>query len=297
MHVRVIGTILILVSGLLAGPVQAGDEARSTPTSGEARQLLRSFSQAYRPRDVETRVEAIRVLGRSDHPRIAAQLMKLQKSKRNAPEIQAALFEALAVQRQARRKVVKQVAAWLRTEAKAMRKRFCGSTPGFRVDPRTGDPDLTSEEGLLVLEETKARGAVLREAVLCLRKLSTEPPKDAEKLKVFLHHPHDGLVAETLAAIGKWELRDAMPELLELYRMYPTRCTYDTSIWQAAARLNEQHARATYTMRFGHPDKRRSRPEVYRALHACLESLTDRRFKNPDDLARWMQSSGGERPD
>ena len=88
MNIRMIGPSAILFSVLLAGHARADEVETSRPTSSEATRLLSAFSKAYRPKAVEARVEAIGVLARYDHPKIAARLLKLMKRKGNDAAIQ-----------------------------------------------------------------------------------------------------------------------------------------------------------------------------------------------------------------
>ena len=285
-------SVALVLAGVVMGPTWAADETAPVNTS-EALEALREFDKAYRKRDVGRRTLALETLGAVDHPKVAARLGKLVKRKKD-PRVQAALLAALASQSALGEKVMKKVAQWLLEEARIERNRIARVKPQVRVDPRTGEPDTTSEEGRLWLETTKVRGQMLREAMLCVRLYCDEPPKDAEELGVFLHDAHDALVIETLETFAKWRLQAALPDLVELYRMYPTERAWETShILQRAG--NARRAKTIWMVQFGHPNKQRYRPEVVQALRKCLESITGRSFDTPEDLMEWLADPEAKR--
>jgi hypothetical protein len=189
---------------------------------------------------------------------------------------------------------MKRVMRWLGEAADAERERLRRGKPSFRVDPRTGQADLDSEEGRLALAATRARGLMLREAIYCVRLLSTQPPEGADALAVFLHDPLDGLVIETLGAFRDWKTEAALPALLDLYRCYPTPSTWETGAIVDLGGTNAS-AEARWMVLFGHPERQRARPEVVEALEACLEAITGRRFEGPEDLERWLRKEEKQR--
>ena len=273
-------------------PAGAADESGRASMS-EALQALRVFEKAYRPRDADRRVAALDALSTVDHPKVAARLGRLLKRKKE-PRVQAALLRALSAQSSPGERVMKKVAQWLVAEAKEERNRLQRVRPQVRVDPRTGEADLTSEEGRLRLETTKARSLVLREAMLCVRLFCQEAPKGAHELGALLQDPHDALVIETLRAFGKWRLLASVRDLHELFQMYPTERSWDTSHILVRAG-NAGKAKGIWMARFGHPGKQRVRPEVVQALRACLEDVTGRFFESPEEVAAWLKDPDRKR--
>ena len=278
--------IPVVLAFLLATPLWGAEEG--TPASlAEALEALRGFERAYRTRDVARREAALDIVGRIDHPKVASRLGRLLKREK-APGAQAALFRALSAQSAPGERVMKKVAKWLVAEAKEERNRIRRVMPQVRVDPRTGEVDVTSEDGRLRLETTRARSLVLREAMLCVRLFFREPPKEAHELGVLLQDPHDGLVIETLRAFGAWRLEAALPDVHALFQMYPTERSWDTSHVLTRAG-NDRIAKGIWLVQFGHPGKQRTRPEVVDAIHTCLQAVTGRRFETPAQVEAWIR--------
>jgi len=280
----------LLLLGVTLFPVSSAyaDEEAVSLGPAEIRSVLAEFGRAYRAKDGDARASAVSALAPVDDPKVAEKLLRALRTEKD-PVVLGALFDALARQEATKGKVMKKVMAWLANEAEEQRKRVARGRVGVRIDPRTGEPDLDSEEGRLVLAETRARGEVLCEAVRCTRLLAKEAPPSAEAVVPFLQDPLDDLVVETLGAIGQWGLESALPNLLDLYRMYPTEVSYETGEVVHAAGTDAT-AKQAWMAIFGHPDKRRARPRVHAALQECLETLTGRGFESPEELESWLHA-------
>ncbi len=182
---------------------------------------------------------------------------------------------------------MKKVHSWLEHEARVERRRLDAGEPGIRVDPKTGRPDLRSEEGRLELTRRLTRAQVIREAVFCARTLSREVPSALDPFAVFLEDPHDDLVIEVLEAFGQWKADAVLPALLALYLAYPAPDRVASRALAPPDAADDAERRA-WTARFGHPDKRRPRPRVVEALRACLLEITGRSFASPEALAAYV---------
>jgi hypothetical protein len=221
------------------------------------------------------------------HPKVADRLLRTLRRARE-PEVRSAILGALGHQKTSQEKVMKKVVTWLRERAREDRGRIARGDSGLVIDPRTGDPDLLSPEGQLRLARWRARSEMLREAVYCVRLLCPERPRRAEDLLVFLQDPHDGLVVETLHLLAQWRVEDALPAILELYRLYPGPRRWDTSHVLARAGSNGK-AKSRWMVTVGHPDKQRHRPKVVEAIRACLQSIAGCSFDTPEALERHLR--------
>lgn len=278
-----------LVLLLLAAPARGGEGAAVLADDAVVRAALASFDAAWKAKDSARRVAAVDGLGGVDHPRVAQRLLKVLKKTDEAPVL-SSLFAALEGQRASYPAVGKAVWAWLLAAAESEEKRLARGEPDVRIDPKTGEPDLDSAEGQARLAETRARGEVAAAALRCARTVLAEAPARPAAIAVFLQDPHDDLVIETLRALGAWKASPALPRLLELYRIYPEKFRYETGDVVHPGGTDAS-AKAEWIVHFGHPDKRRVRPDVVDALALALESLTGRTFEAPEVLATFLARS------
>jgi hypothetical protein len=79
----------------------------------------------------------------------------------------------------------------------------------------------------------------------------------------------DELVIAVLEGAGRAKCWPLLPEVLALYRCYPT-------------------PKAKWMLLFGHPGKKRARPEMVKALRAALVAVTGRPFEDPEALEAFL---------
>lgn len=281
---------LALVSLLLGGAFAEGDDLAANATDAEAREALRAFATAWKTKSAEARIEAVGALGQTVHPDVAARLLKTAK-RVDDDAVLTAIYRALAKQVTAGSKIAGRIERVLRGEAEAAAKRLRKGELGFRLDPRTGEADVDSEEGQRILAETESRGRRTAALLAAYLAISKEVPDDPEDFGVFLQDPLDDLVIATIGAYARWGTREAYLPLLELFRMYPDEYRYETGAVHHAGGTDAS-ARAEWMARFGHPGKRRHRPEVYQALQTALETMTGKPQETPEALEAWMASRG-----
>lgn len=289
-----------IVSGVLAATVihgaWAGERSRviSRATVGaalpaatevsktEARDCLDAFAKEMRARDSSARCRAVEAVGAYSHAKIADALLSLAKKSSDAA-LSAECYRQLARQTSSASSVTKAVVRTLVAEAEEDRRAFARGDIGIDMDPRTGDPVVDTPEAKAAILAMEQRGAMLAEAQRCVRRLKEPVPRHAEALLAFLQSPSDTLVVATLETIAEWRIESALPELLELYRMYPAEHQWGTGAVQDRSGTNAS-AKAKWMARFGHPFKRRPRPEVHGALQRALEAITGQTFESPEQL-------------
>lgn len=267
------------------------DEVAAAPvTDAEVRKAITAFAKAWRKRDTEARVAAVRTLGNVDHAKAADRLFKIL-GKTDDAVVQVEAYQALAKQTSSAKDVARKLATILRREAKAAQKRIRKGDLGFRLDPRTGQADVDSEEGMRALAESESRSRRMHAVLAAYRALSEDPPDDADDLTILLQDPYDALVVETLGAFARWQTQDALLSILDLYRMYPEENRWETGeVVQGGG--TDATAKAEWMTRFGHPSKHTHRPLVVQALRAALEELTGEAQGTPEALETWMQAQG-----
>ena len=283
--------VLTLLLGLFltVSVARAGEEGQGA-SDADARIAITAFSKAWKKKDVEARIDALHHLGEVDHPKVAARLMKTL-GKVDVPRLRAAVFEALSGQQRAAEKVARKAENFLDKAVRAEQKRIRKGQLGYRVEPRTGEADVDSEEGKQILAETAARGRMICAALKCYRRMSDVEPEEIRDLALFLQDPLDDLVIEMLQALATWKTKQVYPELLLLYSMYPEEYAWESGeVVQGGG--TDASAKAEWMVRFGHPDKQKRRPEVVKALRACLTTLTGVEKETPDALKVWMEAHG-----
>jgi hypothetical protein len=271
---------------LMLAVVAAASEPPPEATKDEARQVVQVFAGAIRAREPELKIAAIDMLGAVNHPLVAEQLLA-QAGKLKDPALLAPVFRALANQRAAAAKVGPKVGRLLLAEATREQERITRGDAGFPIDPKTGEPAQDTPEAKRALAETKARGAMLAEAVRCLETLGSDEPADVKTLAALLQNPCDDVVIETLRLLGRRRAFHALPAMLDLYRMYPEPGAMDTGFivkddGQSAA------GRKKWLALFGHPMKQRARPSVVKVLKETVEQITGKPMEAPRALGEYL---------
>jgi hypothetical protein len=282
---------VVLAAGALALPprarVAAAEEAPAPAASpSQAEAAVRALRAARKSKDAATRVAALFEHGKVVHASVADELLRALR-KADDPIERKEVFVALALQRPSAKRVVPALARWVAETAEAQQERERRGDPGFPVDPRTGDPAVSTTEGRAALALLEARAAGVREAVRCLRALRDEPPPGVGSWTAFLRDAHDPLVVEVLDAFAAWKVSEAMPAILDLFRCYPTAATWETGAVVDLAGTNAS-AKRTWTVVFGHPGKQRARPDVHAALSRAIVAITGSPAESPEALAHAM---------
>lgn len=261
-------------------PTRALAEAEVAP-------VLAALKKAARVEDDSARAAALRAAVPGVHARVAEQLLQLLAHE-GGGHAQAACLALLEAQAASSAKVAPAVLRWLDGEAAAEEQRRQRGDPGFLLDPRTNEPLLDTPEGQQALARLEARGEAWAEGLRLAAALAHERPAGIAAWAVFLHHPRDATVVEDLRLLGRWKVREALPVMLHLYRCYPTPASWETGgIVDLVG--DDATAKRTWQMVFGHPGKKRARPEVVAALEQALQDITGEAFRAPEDLDAWLK--------
>lgn len=291
---RVAGAVVLVV--VVSGPsvVAGGDAPHLDPVA--VRKLVEDARKDGRAKDPAARIRSADALGATDEPLVADELVARLRKERDLG-VEEAVIRALGRQRASRVAVEKVIVLRLAAAADEDRKRALASDPGFLVNPKTGNPDLTSPEGRLALETQAARSRVRCAAIGALKALGAEFARPCLDWIPFLQDPNDDLVVATLEAISArgTEGRPALPTLLDLFRMYPVEKGWETGGVVDLSGTNAS-AKAKWTAIFGHPDKQKARPRVFRALSAAIVAVTGRNFDVPEALEAHMKAAEGPPP-
>jgi hypothetical protein len=227
------------------------------------------------------------------HARVVAELLRVLARDAD-PVVSEACLAVLTLQKAAAAKVVPAVTKWLDAEAEAASARRKKNDPGFPLDPRTGEPEVDTLEGRAAMALLEARGRACHQAVRCVRALASEPPSNPLAWTVLLEDAHDPLVAELLGALAAWKCVAALRAILDLFRCYPTEASYETGAVVDPAGTDAS-AKRTWMVKFGHPDKRRPRPDVTRAIDRALLALTGEALTSPEALAARLDRPAARR--
>jgi len=282
--------VLALLFAPWARPLfaEADSTANACASDRETRDTLKAFARAWKSKDADERIDAVTTLGTVVHEKIVDKLLRVL-GREDDPRVIAAVYAALERQTPFADRVADRLAKTLAEEAEAASKRLAKGDAGFRVDPRTGDADVTTPEGLTKLRESEARADVQAALLQTLARLGWVPEKRAPDLAPFLQDASDELVIRTLETLTRWQAWPALSEVLDLYRMYPDEYSWETGAVADLAGTNAT-AKAKWMIRFGHPQKQRARPRVNRAIRAFLEALTGRTFDSPKRLEHFLAS-------
>ncbi len=288
----VCGVVLGLVSSLGLPPAHAAEGEASLASAGEVRAALSAFKKASRSKLAGERIEAVRALGSTLHPKVAKQLLKFSR-KEDDLEVLTVAFEVLRGMKPLAGEIAPDLAKRLGREAAAEAKRAARGDPGIRIDPRTGDADTHSAAGKARLLAGRRRSAMLAALLATVDTLEWKGVRTPPDLVPLLQDPSDDLVEGVLARLRETKDPAALPAVLALYRMYPTGASWETGAVVDLAGTNAS-AKAKWMVLFGHPDKQRARPRVHAALLSMLKAVTGQAFATPDALASFLASKDGK---
>ena len=302
----VVAVAMLAAAAVAAGPdpARAEEPAKAGTDAAEAvaKSALEKFEQDFQKPSVPLRVEAVRALGKTIHPTVASKLFEVGVAAAKDPDdakIGTYAFRALATQKSSHAALGPKVAKFLTQSAEENRKRKAKGDYGVRVDPKTGAADETTEEGKTALRRKRDRATMLAEAMKVLDATGQRGKDDVETLAEFLADGNDDLVVSSLAMLARWKAWGALPEMLDLYELYPTEDRVDVGSTAvdtgAAGSADQQAAKRAWFAKYGDPDRRRARPPVVRALRQALTDITGQTFETPRDLREFLRKPDVER--
>jgi hypothetical protein len=291
----------LLASLLLLAPspaALAGEDGVPGPKPAEevsedkAKEAIERFRREFETEDLDLRLESLERLARVGHASVANLLLDLaMKHPENL--VRATAFKGLGRQVGSAKILGPKLAWYLAGEAKANAKAKARGNYGVLVDPKTGDADTESPEGKAKLREKRERGRMLAEAVKLLDVLGYRQRDSVEALQEFLSDGNDDLVAQVLGLFGKWKEWSVLPDLLDLYEIYPKEDEFQTGSASvdtgAAGNEDAQAAKRKWMAKFGDPDRRRPRPKVVKALKKALTDITGETFEEPKALREFLK--------
>ena len=286
LHILVAVVIVVVLSP--PHPTHAADTQGDTVARVSdlaARAALKAFSAAYKSEEAEQRLAAVTTLGAVQHPRVAALLLKLAGGKDEVVVRQEA-FLALGRQAHAGRAAGAGLVRLIVAEADQRRRARMKAVPDYPMN-RFGDPILHTPEAKAWHVQARARAAMWLAALRALVRLDVRPPGAGVVLREFFDDADDELVAYAIETCGNWSAWPALPALLDLYRRYPTKDTWD-SINVGVNRGGYAAAHDTWKARYGHPEKRRPRPVVYAAIQSAIPAITGETCETPSALAELL---------
>jgi hypothetical protein len=294
--------IAAALSVAASGPVAAQDVPGGKPPAAapepvnhsdeDAARALERFDREFATPDLSLRREAFQALRKVLHPKIAQRLFDLAVKHAETP-VRTEAMKALGMQAPSRKVYGPKVSKWLSDEAENNRKAKARGDYGLPIDPKTGESDSTSPEGLAALRRKRDRGALLSEGVKVLDRFEYREKDGIETLSEFLQDGNDDLVAGVLGMLGKWQAWTALWDVHELFDMYPEedRCETGSVSVDTGAAGGEDAAKAKrkWMAKYGDPDKRRPRPKVVKAIKACIKAVTGEEFTEPKQLYEYLK--------
>jgi hypothetical protein len=261
-------------------------------TDAEAKDALERFAREFETEDLALRIDALKRLCRLVHATVADRLLALA-FKHEDMLVRSESFKGLARQKPFAKTVAPKVARWLGEAAEENRKAKARGDYGLKIDIKTGEVDTQSPEGQAALKKKKERGRMLSEALRLIRDWEYRDRESVEVLLEFLQDGNDDLVAFVLDCFGRWKEWTVLPEMLDLFEMYPEEDRYETGSTSvdtgSAGSADQQAAKRKWMAKYGDPDKRRPRPKVVQAIKRNLKEITGQEFKKPAELRDYMK--------
>lgn len=288
---------------LVAAAVARGEDAvteEAVPVTPQlvkdasAKKLVASFDaavKAVRKEEVavdrkRAQIAALRELAASRGARIAKRLVEAAADADLETDARLFALKALPLQAEEGRTEVKRLARWLAEESEQDADDQKRGRIGVPVD-RAGDPVTDTPEAQRALRAGAERARVLAAGLVALRELQHVPKDAAALLAPFLQSPYDELAVAAVATAQAWEARDVAPDLALLLRMYPRDNRWETGAVTHIGGTNASAKSAWMTL-FGHPLKQRARPEVYRAVVACVSAWAGTTVADPESCDAWL---------
>lgn len=276
-----------------AGPAAAEEPAppRDRPaeavTPEKAKEAIERYRRESATEDIDFRLEAVGRVARVDHPEVAAILLDLAFQSKEVP-VRSAAFKGLVLQKASTKTVGPRVSRWLIDAAKENQKARARGDYGVVIDKKTGDADTQSEEGKAALRVKRERGRMIAEAMRLLDGIGHREKDSVEGMRAFLDDGNDDVVVITLGMLGKWKEFTVLPDIQELFDIYPAEDRYETGSVSvdtgAAGSADASAAKRKWMSKFGDPDKRRARPTVVRAIKKAVLDITGVEVADPAAL-------------
>lgn len=269
-----------------ASPPAKDKPAENVPDD-KAKESIERFRREFETQDIDLKLEALGRVSRIVHPDVAVLLLDLALKSKEVP-LQGAAFKGLAHQKTSTKTIGPRVSRWLLDAAKESRKARARGDYGVVIDKKTGDADTQSEEGKAALRVKRDRGKMIAEAMRLLDGLGYREKDSVDGLRDFLDDGNDDVVVITLGMLGKWKEWTVLPDIQELFDIYPTEDSYQTGSVSvdtgAAGSADASAAKRAWMGRFGDPDKRRPRPKVVKAIKQAILDITGEKIGDPQAL-------------
>ena len=291
------------LAALLAAPAAAAssDEPEKAPpqptapaanvSDKVAKDELEKFEQGFKTEDLDYRIEAVERLRKTLHPTVADRLFRIA-TEDSMPPVRAAAFKGLGLQKPSAKTVGPRLSKMLVRIAEENRKAKARGDYGVKVDVKTGDVDTTSDEGKALIRAKRERGKMLAEAVRALDLLEYREKDSVDALREFLSDGNDDLVALSLGMLGRWKVWAVLPDLLDLFEIYPKEDEFSTGSVAvdtgAGGNEDSSAAKRKWMAKYGDPDRRRPRPKLVKALKKALLDITGKEFQEPKALREFM---------
>ncbi|MCG3135457.1 MAG: hypothetical protein HMLKMBBP_03113 [Planctomycetes bacterium] len=282
-------------------PAHAQDEEAQKPftenvADAAAKSAVDKFKADMKQEGESLRAMAVRTVGRVAHPSVVDALFEVATrsgDKAETVKVRTEAFKALQRQKPSAKTLGPRMTKYLVEAAEENRKRKAKGDYGVLVDPKTGKTDYTSPEGKAALETKRLRGAMTAEALKILDTLEHRDDDAVDALREFLLDGNDELVACALTLLAKWKVWAALPDMQDLYEMYPSEDQHNTGSTAvdtgAAGSGDAQAAKRAWMSKYGDPDRRRARPVLVRALRAALTEITGEKFETLDALNDFLK--------
>lgn len=266
-----------------------------TPTERDAKAAIKEFDRALKKIGKRASTEErARIEGELltpfvllSHADVAERLTEFVTDERHAMSSRVQALDGL---RRHEDLLVEQVPAltkWLSKAAEAVADRRAKGDIGVPIDKRTGEAEKDTPEARAAMQRSRQEGALFAGTLEVVLEHGERPRKPEELLGPFVQHPFDDLVVVTLRAAREWDVQDIAKDVVMLLRMYPTVASWETGAVTHISGTNAS-AQAAWMRLYGHPDKQRARPAVYRAVTETLTAWAGREIKTPQDADAWL---------
>jgi hypothetical protein len=286
---RWIAAVALLCVALTARATSADDRTEAPPPPVRVeRAAAQAAIQRFEATVDDDGAAAVRLLAAHAHQSIARRLLDVALGKR-ADVVRTEAFIALAEQEDKPRRAAGRLRRWLLAEAEVSRTARLRGDCGLPVHQRTGRLITKGPEAEAALAECRRRGRLLAAALRLAVRYEMTPGRDGFELREFLLDPTDDAVLATLDLLVTWDDKEALPDLLRLFRMYPEPHRWDTG-GCTSNRKGGAGAQNAWRGIWGHPLRMTARPRVHHAVRGALAALTGCELASPDALATYLES-------
>lgn len=277
------------MTSLAASALTARAAESPAAAESQAKAAIAQWDTGTKGANEAQRARLLKHLIAVDHPLVTARLHALSEDAEADGVSRTAAFDALAARAETDATVAPRIAKWVERASKDAAESLAKGDFGVPVDKKSGQPKRGAEAEAAVrkgVESGKAVAAGLRVAV----KLGWKPKDPADTLRPFLQSPYDDVAVQALAMVGAWKVADNARDVAQLFRMYPAENRWETGSVVHSKGTNAS-AQAAWAGMYGHPLKQRARPEVFRAMMGCIESLTGAKCATPEEFEKRMRDA------